>query len=242
MKNISDKNLFVTATSLALIASILLMLFFEFRGVNALIVVHVILGSLAFVIGGIALISKKGSPLHRLTGKLFYISMTVSVSLTLLVSMMPNHVSPSLFQIGVLSLYFLIGGRRSLAFKRSEHQLLIDRILAYSVISVSLVIMLYSVVLDGEFYPLRTVFGSIGIAFGLIDLILFNQPQNIKRKWLVLHISKMLGGYTAAVTAFFVAQNILSGYYNWFIPTVFGLIYIFFWLVKLKTFKPALST
>ena len=101
-------------------------------------------------------------------------------------------------------------------------------------------VMSYSVVVDGNLHPLRTVFGTIGIGFGIIDLILFRQPTTIKSKWLILHLSKMLGGYTAAVTAFFVAQNILTGYYNWFVPTAIGLAYIAFWLIKLKTFRPIL--
>lgn len=240
MKHISDTHLFITTTLIALTASWVTSELFNIGSIQSLIFTHVTLGGLAFLIGSITLFSKKGSPLHKLSGKVFYISMTVSVAITLVVSIMPNHKSPSLFHIGVLSLYFLIGGKRSILFKKLNHQLIIDKLLAYTVVSVSVVIMSYSVILDGYFHPLRTVFGTIGIAFGLIDLMLFKQPINLKKKWLILHLSKMLGGYTAAVTAFFVAQNILSGYFNWFTPTVVGLSYIGFWMVKLKTFKPAM--
>ncbi|MCW8876063.1 MAG: hypothetical protein OQJ89_05610 [Kangiellaceae bacterium] len=229
---------FAFTTILAVISSTVLSLFYDFRLVNSLIVVHVVLGSLAFIVGGITLFSTKGSPVHKMTGRIFYISMTVSVFLTLLVSVMPHHVSPTLFQIGILSLYFLIGGRRSLGLKNPNHRLIIDRLLAGTVVVVSLFIMFYSVVKVGEFYPLRTVFGAIGIVFGVIDLMLFNDSANLKKKWLALHLSKMIAGYTAAVTAFLVAQNVLSGYYNWFTPTVFGLSYVFFWLFKLKALKP----
>ncbi|MCF6192893.1 MAG: hypothetical protein L3J46_00985, partial [Kangiellaceae bacterium] len=180
----------------------------------------------------------KGSQLHKLTGKVFYISMVVSVSITLVVSLSPSHESPTLFHIGVLSLYFLIGGKRSIHFKKPNHRLLVDRILAYSVVAVSLAIILYTTLVDNYISPLRIVFGVTGLGFGLLDLVLFRNSQNIKKKWLILHLSKMLGGYTAAVTAFLVAQNLLLGYFNWFVPTVFGLSYLNFWLFKLKTFKP----
>ncbi|MGX5202106.1 hypothetical protein [Aliikangiella sp. IMCC44632] len=239
MKNLSDSYLFGYTCLLAVLACWLLNQFLDFSLINSIIVVHVLLGSIAFLVGGITLFSKKGGRVHKTSGKIFYISMVVSVALTLLVSVSPNHISPSLFQIGVLSLYFLIGGKRSIGLKQPNPRLFIDRSLATIVICVSLFIMAYSVVLDGSFNPLRTVFGSIGIAFGVFDLILFKQPQTIKRKWLVLHLSKMLGGYTAAVTAFFVAQQILTGYYDWFMPSVFGLSYILFWLLKLKAFKLA---
>jgi uncharacterized membrane protein len=242
MNNLRDTHLYIITLTLALVASAAISLLFNFSSINALIVVHVILGGLAFVVGGITLLSKKGSPLHKRSGKIFYFSMVVSVSLTLAIALLPNHTSPSLFHIGVLSLYFLIGGKRSIAFKQPNHRLLADRLLAYTVIAVSLLIMSFSVLEDGSFHPLRTVFGAIGVIFGVFDLIIFSQPQSFKKRWLVLHLSKMLGGYTAAVTAFFVAQDLLSGYFNWFVPTVFGLGIVIFWMNKLKIFKPALST
>jgi uncharacterized membrane protein len=242
MKNISDSFFFYLTCLLVVIAATILVLSFEFSLISSVIIVHVILGGLAFLIGGIALLSKKGSSLHKSSGRIFYVSMVVSVAMTLVVSLLPNYLSPSLFQIGILSLYFLIGGKRSIKFKQANHSLLADRTLALSVISISLLVMSLSLSQDGSFHPLRTVFGSIGIVFGLFDLYLFKYAINLKTKWLALHLSKMIGGYTAAVTAFFVAQNILPGYYNWFTPTVFGLSYIAFWLIKLKVFKPRLAS
>ena len=235
----SETLQFTIISILAIFSSIALSLFYEFRFVNSLIIVHVVLGSAAFAIGAITLFSSKGSSVHKITGRVFYIFMTVAVFLTLLVSVMPHHVSPSLFQIGVLSLYFLIGGRRSLVFKSPGHRLFFDQLLASCVVIVSIAVMLLSVFTDGGVYPLRIVFGAIGIIFGIIDLSLFNKPEWVKKKWLALHLSKMIAGYTAAVTAFFVAQNVLSGYFNWFTPTVFGLAYVFYWLVKIKAIKPS---
>jgi uncharacterized membrane protein len=237
MKYFNLTKLFLITSTLALLASLLLQQFFKFDTANSLIFVHVVLGSLACVIGGVTLLSKKGSPLHKRSGTIFYVAMVVSVSITLVVSLTPNHFSLTLFHIGVLSLYFLIGGKRSIAFKLPTHKLLIDRLLAYIIVAVSLVIMSYTIVLHGSIHPLRTVFGIIGMGFGLFDLWLFKKPESIHTKWLLLHLSKMLGGYTAAVTAFFVAQNILSGYFNWFLPTAVGLSYIFFWMFKLQTFR-----
>jgi uncharacterized membrane protein len=241
MKNLSEPNLFILTSALSLIALGGLKYLFSINSINALIIIHVTLGGFAFLVGGLTLFSKKGSPLHKFTGMIFYISMVVSVVITLAVSLLPNHVSPSLFQIGVLSLYFLIGGKRSITFRNADHRLLIDQLLACTIISVSLVVMSFSIISTGGLHPLRTVFGIIGIGFGVFDLLLFRQPNNIEKKWLILHLSKMLGGYTAAVTAFFVAQNILSGYFNWFMPTVFGLGYILFWMFKLNIFMPTLA-
>ena len=114
------------------------------------------------------------------SGRIFYISMTISVLLTLVVSVAPFHVSPSLFQIGVLSLYLLVGARRSLLFRTTNHNFIYDKLLAVTVVIVSLVVMLYSVVTFGDFHPQRTVFGLIGIGFGSIDLWLFRSAKNTK--------------------------------------------------------------
>ena len=164
MKQISDTNLFITTSILALTASWIISELFRISNIHSLIFTHVTLGGLAFLIGSITLFSKKGSLLHKLTGKIFYIAMVVSVSITLVVSLLPGHVSPTMFHIGILSLYFLIGGKRSIGFKNPIHRFLIDKLLAFTVVSVSLVIMSYSVIMDGSFHPLRTVFGTIGLS------------------------------------------------------------------------------
>ena len=233
----SDKNLFILLTGLVLVITLIMTIWLEFRLVNAFIVEHVVLGSIAFFVGAVALISRKGSALHKLYGQLFYGLMTASCVLTLIVASMPFHISFSMFQISVMSLYFLIGGKRSLQFRKSDHQFLVDKILAYVVIVVSLYVMLYSVVLDGTFYPLRTVFGVVGCGFALVDLFLFKKIKNIQKHWLSFHLSKMTAGYTTAVTGFFVAQNILGGYYNWFTPTVVCLFFIFYSIFKLNKNK-----
>ncbi len=207
-----------------------------------MIYAHVGLGSLAFGIGAVTLFSKKGSPLHKLTGKIFYFSMVVSVAISWLVAVLPGHFSPTMFHIAVLTLYFLVGGKRSILFKKPQHNLRIDQVLATFVIVTSVAVMSYTFFVEGRVHPLRTVFGTIGLVFGSLDLWLFRDVANIKRKWLFLHLSKMLGGYIGAVTAFFVAQNVLSGYFNWFTPTVIGISYIIFWAVKMKTFKSVIST
>ena len=234
----SYTNQTIFAAFTALLSTIAIVKFFDFRPSNAMIVIHVVLGSLAFIIGGIAILSKKGGKIHKITGRLFYLLMLMSAILTLVVSLMPFHISFSMLQISVMTLYFLIGGVRSLSFKGESFSLFVDKSLSYVTIIVSFVVLFYSVIADSQFYPLRTVFGSVAIIFGLMDLWVFKRPKNLKRHWLILHLSKMTAGYTTAVTGFIVAQNVFGGYYNWFLPTVFCFLFIFYWLAKLKLFEP----
>ncbi|MCB1583273.1 MAG: hypothetical protein KDI92_09435 [Xanthomonadales bacterium] len=237
MFNLLKNKILLTTAVVATVATFILNYFFDFRLVNAMIVIHVILGSLAFIVGAPALLAKKGSQLHIISGKVFFWLMTYSAVFTLMVSVMPFHISPSMFQISVMTLYFLIGGVRSLSFKRGNHYLLFDKAMTYTLIVVSVYLFFHPIIIYGTYSPLRTVFGALALLFGLTDLWIFRNPQNLKKFWLFSHLSKMLAGYATAVTGFFVAQNILGGYYNWFTPTVICLVYISFWAHKLKVFK-----
>ncbi|NVJ66580.1 MAG: hypothetical protein HWE16_08820, partial [Gammaproteobacteria bacterium] len=181
--------------------------FLEIRLVNAMIATHVVLGSLAFLVGAFSSVSKKGGKLHKSSGRLFYLFMTVSAIYTLIVATMPNHFSTSMFQISIMTLYFLIGGIRSLSYKKSDHQYMIDKLLVYLTILVSIFILFYAKYLYGGFQPLQTVFGILAINFCILDLWIFSKAGLAKKRWLALHLSKMLAGYTTAVTGFFVAQK-----------------------------------
>ena len=202
-----------------------------------MISIHVVLGSLAFIVGGVTLLAKKGSRLHKRMGKVFFWTMAISALFTLIVSLMPYHISFSMLQISVMTLYFLVGGMRSIALKQSNPALLIDKALAYAVMSISLIILSRWVLLYGNSHPLLIVFTGVAVAFGVVDLWAFTKPMYVKKHWLILHLSKMVAEYTTAVTGFFVAQDILGGYFNWFTPTVICLIYIFFWAIKLNTIQ-----
>ena len=85
--------------------------------------IHAPLGGIALLSGGISLVSKKGSPLHKKSGKVFFYSMLLSAFSALVVSVLPNHKSPFLFSIGIFSSYFLISGILSLRYKRKAVRL-----------------------------------------------------------------------------------------------------------------------
>lgn len=202
--------------------------------IQILIYTHVALGGIALLSGAIALSVKKGGAVHKKSGKIFFYTMLISALISLLIAVLPNHENPFLFSIGVFSSYFLLSGYRSLQFKRKNIHLNIDKILAYSIIFVGAMMLLYPIVLYGKLNIILTVFGIVAIIFGLRDLMLFRQIETLKKKWLSLHLGKMTGGYIAAVSAFFVVNNILPGVWNWFTPGVVGGFYIAYWIRKIK--------
>ena len=208
--------------------------------VQWLIFVHAALGGLALLSGGIALTAKKGRNLHKKSGKLFYYFMLSSALLSMVIALFPNHLSPFLFCIGIFSTYLIISGFRSVRLKRSGVNLLADKILAGIMVITGLAMIFYPIILEGGVNIVLLVFGLLGLIFGLQDFRIFRNPDSIRKRWLRRHLGNMTGGYIAAVTAFFVVNDIIGGLFNWFLPTVIGTIYITYWIRKVKP-KPKKS-
>jgi uncharacterized membrane protein len=201
--------------------------------------IHAPLGGIALLTGGVSLIAKKGSNIHKKFGKIFFFSMLFSAISAFIISVLPNHESPFLFSIGLFSTYFLVSGLRSLKFKQKEFELKTDKIIAYLMTLTGILMISYPIILYSKLNIILTVFGLVGIVFGLRDLKLFQDIQRIKKNWLKLHLGKMTGGYIAAVSAFFVVNQILPGIWNWFVPGIIGSAYITYWMIKMnkKTFS-----
>lgn len=201
-----------------------------------LILTHVGFGSIALISGAISMIAKKGNWYHKKSGKVFYYALLISALISLMVSLMPNHQSPFFFCLGLFSLYFIIGGYRSLAFKVKNVSLWLDKIIACLIILVGLVMMIYPILLNGKINVVLFYFGAVSVVFGIIDLLLFQNSTKTRKNWLNIHLTKMIGAYLVAVTAFVVNQSIL-GIWGWFLPTIIGNIYLFYWLIKLNRKK-----
>jgi len=199
-----------------------------------LIYLHAATGGLALISGGIALIVKKGSSIHKKSGKVFYYTMLTSAILAFVIAVLPGHQSAFLFSVGAFSVYFLVAGYRSLNFRKKELDLTVDKGIAYAIIVVGIIMILYPIILKGELNIVLLVFGCVGLLFGLRDLKLFKHADQLKKSWLKLHLGKMTGGYIAAVSAFFVVNEILPGIWNWFVPGIVGGVYITYWMLKLN--------
>ena len=202
-----------------------------------LILIHATLGGIALLSGAIALVVKKGSPLHKKSGKVFFFAMLVSALTSLVVAVLPNHENPFLFSIGLFSTYFLVSGIRALNLRKSNPRLLNDKIIAFAIIAVGLGMIGLPILLKGVINIVLLVFGLVSLSFGLRDLLLFKNIEKTKKSWLKLHLGKMTGGYISAVTAFLVVNNLLPGIWNWFVPGIAGTVYITYWMNKVNKAK-----
>ena len=205
---------------------------------RVLLFIHAGFGGIALVSGAISLVTKKGNPLHKKSGKVFYYTLLISVLMSLVISVMPNHKSTFLFSIGLFSSYFIIGGYRSLGFKKKDVSFRWDKIIAYLIVVTGITMIAYPILLEGNINIVLLIFGMIALIFGAIDLLLLQNKSKIKENWLKIHLSKMISGYVAATTAFVVVNQWIPGVWAWFTPGIFGTVYMIYWLNKLNKKKP----
>lgn len=202
-----------------------------------LIYVHATLGTIAFIAGFIAIITKKGENTHKKSGIVFYYSMLLSAFSALIIAVLPNHENAFLFTVGLFSSYFIISGYRALQFKKPNPNLLPDKIIAGVMLITGISMIVYPIFSFGKLNTVLTVFGSLGIIFSIRDFLLFKDTKKLRKHWLKLHIGKMLGGYIAAVTAFIVVNQFIPGIAGWFVPSIFGTVYMNYWFWKLRKQK-----
>jgi uncharacterized membrane protein len=200
--------------------------------------IHAPMGGLSLLSGGVAMFVKKGGKIHKISGRIFYYAMLIVAFSAFIISVLPNHKNTFLFSIGLFSTYFLVSGLRSVYYKSNDFNINIDKMIAYTILLIGVFMNLYPLILFRKINIILTVFGITAVYFGVRDLVLFNNIDKLKNSWLKLHLGKMTGGYIAAVSAFFVVNQLLPNLYNWFLPGIIGGTYIFYWIRNINRKKP----
>jgi hypothetical protein len=214
---------------------------------QSLLILHIIAGFVALLVGAMAIVSRKGSQNHLKSGKWYVISMFIvgfsAIAMTQLKS------NPFLFTVGVFTLYLTYAGQRSIFYFRLKEAyrtgwkdrlpILIALIVAMGMVGQPIYQMLKSGVFSVN---VMAVFGAILLGFGIRDLIMLikypiYQPND--KTWLIKHIGMVGGAYIATLTAFLVTNVTFSpGWVIWLAPTLIGSILIAraskAWRIKLK--------
>ena len=201
--------------------------------IQNLVLTHGVSGSLGLLTGLMAIVSKKGSRLHVISGKLFFYTMLIAAATALFVSVQPNHESPFLFVIGLFSSYFILSGYRAIRFKDKLPNV-VDYCISIGMILTGLFMIVYPVIVSGNLNIVLGIFGGTGLIFSIQDLFVFRNREKLKKAWLQIHLGKMMGAYISAVTAFIVVNQILPGVYGWIAPGVVGGVLITIWSNKYK--------
>lgn len=196
--------------------------------------VHIGAGFLALVCGLIAMITKKGLKIHKLTGKIFSAAMLLVAFSALALSIIKP--SAFLFSIGLFALYQNYSGYRAI-----KNKTLVANNLDWIMVILALLNSIFM------FYTLNTIL----MVFGAINAIITERQLRVflklkagkviaKNVWLKQHIGMMVGTYIATLTAFIVVNfkaswfnNSVPAWLPWLLPTLILLPLIFYWNNKI---------
>ncbi|MCH9686679.1 MAG: hypothetical protein K0V04_34925 [Deltaproteobacteria bacterium] len=229
---------------------------------------HATAGAIGLVSMFVPLLCKKGSRLHRGAGWVFTAAMaTVAVTGVLMALswvLVPLQVKPPsrvldaaeqaryLSMLRTYALFFgflavLVGSatwqgivairqrRRSIAWGNS-----VDRGFAAALLGLGALLLLVGI---SEEQPLLIGFGGLGLFNGVGDLRFYRQMKRERGAWLLRHVQAMLGGATAATTAFAVqvvgrtlSNNGLEswGILAWVVPGVLGMLTSVAWSRRVR--------
>lgn len=186
------------------------------------IIVHVISGSLALIMGIIAMTARKGGKIHNRSGRIFLFLVAFVIS-TGLIGVFVFKVNTFLLVITLLSGYEAFSGYRVLKLKSNKPRLL-DILVALLAIA-SGVYFLYYFKSIGMIWSPVIIYSTLGALFLLItyDFLRYFIPVNrYKKIWLYEHIYKMVAAFTALLSAF--VGTVFPQYhpYSQFLPSIFG--------------------
>lgn len=194
------------------------------------LVVHIVSGGIALLIGSYIMIAAKGDRKHVLSGKIFAVSMYVCAVAGFVMAVL--HDSVFLLCISVFTLFMLTTGLQGMALTKRSIQKSPLLLLA------SVLMIFFSVGL--LYFGIRNAFNVVILAFGLGSLVMCIQDfatyfdrTKLANPYYLLHIQRMTGAYIAAFTAFLVVNNtFLPAVVAWLAPSVVGSILITVWSRK----------
>ena len=177
--------------------------------VEYILTLHVIAGGIALASGLFSIIFKSKIKYHRLSGKIYFYSMTFVFISACVVSVYKKNVF--LFCVAVFTYYACLTALRSLKLKKLHLQQTpkwYDWLIEVIFGTINLTFFLFGFFnfnTDPSISIVSITFGFFGLQ-GNYSTIRRLKNKNLKYKsyWLLSHISGMLGSYIGAVTAFIV--------------------------------------
>jgi uncharacterized membrane protein len=203
------------------------------------LILHVLGGFTALLTGALAMLSRKGGPIHRLNGKIYFGGMT-AVFVSAVILSIAHHI-PFLLMVGFFSYYMVVRGYRALYLKklgRGQKAGALDWTIILSAAGFIFYLVIWGILratAGNGFGYVGMVFGGLGSSFLISDIRKFLRPPTEKMHWWFTHIAGMCGGYIATVTAFVVVNVHLNpGWITWLLPTAIGGPLIFRTIAKYK--------
>lgn len=206
---------------------------------------HIIVGAISLVSGGVAITSKKGKYLHIKSGKIYFIAMTLVFVTGIVVA--SYKFNKFLFLIAFLSYYSVFCGVRILKLKKlHKHQKpkwydwfagIVNTIANVVFICLGIYYLIKNGVFSGGAL-LSIGFGIGGLLISYTNLYPFIKKPKKPYHWYLSHIGNMMGGYIATFTAFLstvvTRYDIMNPFIAFALPSLIGIPLLIFWQKQIE--------
>lgn len=177
---------------------------------QTLLTIHIISGCLGLLTGTINILKKKGGKQHRQIGRLFVFFMIIAGISSIALALFKFNIF--LLVVGVFTIYLIASGDRYMRLRhlgKGQKPELLDWLLCLGMLFCGILFVVwgsYLVYQSNNFGIVLIVFGLIGLTNVWIDLKNYSGRSKRKKYWMLAHIGRMMGGYTASLTAFIVVN------------------------------------
>lgn len=197
------------------------------------IAVHITAGIVALVGAALALCSAKGNKLHRLSGVAYFWAMSAIFTNAIPMAIITGNIF--LFLIAIFSFYLAFAGRQ-FAKNRKGIAKTIDWVaiglVLISGIGMWVLAVIYFMSQNSQYITL-VVFGFIALAIGYQDYIRYKNTIAVGKKRIAGHLTHMMGGTIAVVTAVLVVNVSIEPVWIWWIlPTLVIAPAILWWNIR----------
>ena len=199
-----------------------------------LLAIHILAGTTALFAAAFAICSEKGKKTHIIAGRTYYWGM-VGIFLTALpMSIIIKEIF--LFLVAFFSFYLAYAGRR-FAQNRKGIASKVDWIAVGLMIAAGLgmwILAAFYYIENNSHFITLTIFGSIAIALGHSDYKTYKRQEATGKKRIAKHLTNMLAGTIAVVTAILVVNvDMDPQWIPWILPTIILVPLISWWNRKI---------
>lgn len=205
---------------------------------------HIAAGAVALLAGLAALAATKGGRRHRLAGRGYVAAMALVVlTVPVLFAFERSFVRGFLVLVAVFSGYLVFSGYRTMTGRPVGGATTVDWLGATLVVVACLALGGWGVTLlvaGSGMGVVLGVFGGIGLLLGVADVRAF-RAGDPRDGPVVDHLTRMVGGYVATVTAVSVvnlAGTAVPAVVAWLGPTALGVPLILYWQARYADVGP----
>ena len=201
-----------------------------------LLPIHIPAGILALVCATGAVLFEKGRAKHIISGRIYFWSMAIIFATAIPMSLLTRNVF--LFLVAIFSFYLAFAGYR-FAVNRKGIPATFDWLAAgfmiFSGLGMACLSIIYFTQGNSQFITLA-VFGGLAIALGTKDVQSHRQQTAVGKERIVRHLTNMMGGTIAVVTAVLVVNVDVEPVWIWWVlPTALITPIILWWSRKTRS-------